>query len=143
VGGSLDYLIQRVPRTPDINRQLATERILFPAAMKNTDRRDGFQESFLEICEELPSSKHSACSYIDVLRCALIEDYKKVEATLPHSVDWRASGDIYDIFKKIFVSLQDLEFALAFIPDIHRELRANSKRSRAESTNTVPQKRRE
>jgi len=130
----------------DVERQLAHARTLFPSLMESASRRDAFQQLFLEVCDELPSNKHTICSYLDLLRHCLIEHYSNVESTLPHSIDLTASkDDIYDHFRETFSCSQELDFILTFIPDTHAELRRNLKRPRAESTNdtgVVTQKRR-
>jgi hypothetical protein len=118
-----------LPDLQDVERQLAHARTLFPSLMESASRRDVFQQLFLEVCDELPSNKHTICSYLDLLRHSLIEHYSKVESTLPHSIDLIASnGDIYDHFRETFSCSQELDFILTFIPDIHAELRQNLKR---------------
>ena len=135
-----------LPDLQDVERQLAHARTLFPSLMESASRRDVFQQLFLEVCDELPSNKHTICSYLNLLRHSLIEHYSKVESTLPHSIDLTASkDDIYDHFRETLSCSQELDFILTFIPDIRAELRRNLKRPRAESTNgtgIVAQKRR-
>jgi len=124
------------PDLKDIDRHVALAQNLFPPLMESTRRHYGFQLHFHKIFKDLPESKHTACEYLDVLRRYLIMHYKKVEATLPHSIDVPTfKGDTYNTFRRVFGLLQALEFTLAFIPDIRRELRGNLKRPRAESTN--------
>ena len=129
-----------------VERQLAAARTLFPPIMESTRRHIGFQQSFPKICEGLPSSKGTVCTSFDLLRRDLIQQHKKVQAKLPHSIDLDGIDDhIYNNFERAFHVSQALEFILIFIPEIYTELRRKLKRSRAESTNDVevnPQKRR-
>jgi tRNA (Thr-GGU) A37 N-methylase len=130
----------------EVEHQLAYTRTLFPSIMGSVGRRDAFQQLFLKVCNELPSNKHTVCSYLDLLQHSLIEHYSKVESMLPHFIDLTASkDDIYDNFRETFSCLQELDVILTFILDIHAELRQNLKRPRAESTNdpgVVAQRRR-
>jgi hypothetical protein len=115
----------------DIGRELAA-RTLFPTTMESARRRDGFQQSFLKICEVLQSSKGTVCASYDLLRQDLIEGHRKVQAKLPHSIDLDAIDDqIYNNFRRAFQLLQALKFTLAFIPDMYAELRRKLKQSRA------------
>jgi hypothetical protein len=119
----------------DVERQLRLARTLFPSSITSIHRQNGFQTSFLKVYNDLPKNKHLICSYLDVLRTYLISHYLKVESTLPHSIDLTAStDDIYGDFRKAFALSQE-DFILAFIPDIHIQLRGSLKRARAESTN--------
>jgi Fungal protein kinase len=122
----------------DVERQLGLARILFPASIESFRRRDGFQQLFPEICNDLPSNKHTIGSYLDLLRSNLVTHYSKVETTLPQSIDLSASeDDIYDRFRQVFTYSGELNYTLTFIPDIHTQLRGNLKRARAVSTNDV------
>ncbi|KAF9511827.1 hypothetical protein BS47DRAFT_1467753 [Hydnum rufescens UP504] len=107
-----------------VRRQISLAQTLFPSTTKALSRRTGFQASFQELCEELPSSKQEICSHLDALRRVVIRSYIKVEATLPNSIDLTASKDnMYEYFKKPFTLLQEQEFSLVYIPSIYNELR--------------------
>ena len=131
----------------DAQRQLKLAGTLFPTYMKSIDRRDGFQRSFLKTCGDLPSSKKAICAYLNALRRVIIRNYVLIESKLPQTVDLNASmDDIYEKFTEVFATSKEkyADFSLAFIPDIHAQLRVNLKRARAESTNdtgVVTQKR--
>jgi len=125
------------PNLKDIERQLEAARFLFPSVLNHTGRQNTFQVelSFSEIYQRLPPLKHTACYYLDVLRRNLIGQYKKVEVTLPHSIDVPAiKDDIYDAFHSAFDMFQESEFTLSFIPDIGRELVRMGKRARPDWT---------
>jgi hypothetical protein len=131
----------------DAQHQLELARTLFPTYMKSIDRRDGFQRSFLKTCGDLPSSKKAICAYLNTLRRAIIRNHVLIESKLPQTVDLSASmDDIYEKFNEVFATSKEKysDFGLAFIPDIHAQLRVDLKRLRAESTNdtgVVTQKR--
>jgi len=122
----------------EAERQLELARTLFPTFMKSFDRRDGFQSLFPKVCAGLPSKKKAICHNLNVLRQSLIKHYFVVESTFPQFIDSAASEDvIYKNFRAAFAASREgySEFILAFIPEIHTQLRAKLKRSRAESTN--------
>ena len=119
-------------------RQLRLAGTLFPSIMKSTDRRDGFQTSFSQVCEDLPHHKETICTYLEALRTTLVDHYIAIESTLPKSITSTASeDDIYEEFKEaLTASCRDYsDFILTFIPHIHAQFRGDLKRRRAESTN--------
>ena len=69
-----------------VERQLRLAGTLFPPIMKSTDRRDGFQTSFSQVCEDLPHNKETICTYLDTLRTTLVNHYIAIESTLPMSI---------------------------------------------------------
>jgi hypothetical protein len=128
----------------DAQRQLELARTPPPTYMKSTDRRDGFQRSFLKTCGDLPSSKKAICTYLNALRQVIIRNYVLIESKLPQTVSLSAfMDDIYKKFNEVFATSKEKysDFGLAFIPDIHAQLGVNLKRARAESTNVVTRKR--
>jgi len=133
----------------EADRQLGLARTLFPPFMKSIDRQNGFQThgSFQQACKDLPPNKEAISAPLEVLRRSLVDHYIAVESTLPNFIDSTASkDDIYETFTAAFEFLRQRhsDFTLAYIPDIHAELRTNLKRARAESTNdtgVVTQKR--
>ena len=123
-------------------RQLGVARTLFPSVMKSTDRRDGFQTSFSQVCEDLPRNKETICTYLEALRTTLrttlVDHYIAIESTLPKFINSTASeDDIYEEFKEaLTTSCKDYsDFVLTFIPHIHAQFKGYLKRPRAESTN--------
>jgi hypothetical protein len=48
-------------------RQLRLAGTLFPSVMKSTDRQNGFQTSFSQVCEDLPRNKETICTYLEAL----------------------------------------------------------------------------
>ena len=110
---------------------LLQARILFPYAMDNIYRHHGLRHGFCEIFMELPKPKDVICSVLDILRRYLIRGYNLVEATLPNSINMSVFEEkTYDIFKKAFVSFQELEYALQFIPEIPDKFLGSTKRPR-------------
>jgi hypothetical protein len=105
--------------------------------MESAKRLLGFQHSFPQVCSSLPSNKQAIYNRLDILRESLIDHYSNIELTLPCSIDLAASkDDIYNSFRKLFSKAQKTYAGciLTFIPGIYDKLRANLKRSRAEST---------
>ena len=122
----------------DARRQLELAQNLFPPALNNNSRRDGFQisGSFQRNYDGLPENKKRIYLSLNLLREALIFDYKVIEADYPRSVDPRASSnDIYEDFRTAFslYTDDDFKFALDFIPEIYETL-SNPKRPLSEST---------
>jgi len=118
----------------DIRDQLTAAQTLFPPTMQALGRRDGFQLDFSSIYEKLKSPlKDPACYSLDLLRYKLVTQYKEVEKVLSHSTDVQAFEDgIYEDFKAVFASLQELEYTLTFIPDIYAQLQQKLKRPRVQ-----------
>jgi serine/threonine protein kinase len=111
----------------DVVGQLKLTRVLFPHALKDTDRRDAFQysELFQEACKQLPGNKMAICVRLNLLRRFLISHYKIIEAGYPLSVDPNSSkDDIYDHFARLFSTLKTLshDLVLDFIPEIYEKL---------------------
>src|SRR5882762_1178317 len=122
----------------EAEHQLKQAQVLFPSALKSTDRLFGFQISFQETYFALQRDKAVICGYLDGLRRILLKHYAVIESTLPHSIDPNTSeNEIYEAFRKVFSSSKDdySDIVLSFIPNIYAQLRRDMKRPRAESTN--------
>jgi hypothetical protein len=133
----------------EVDRQLGLARTLFPPFMKSIDRQNSFQThgSFQKVCKDLPPNKTAISAPLEVLRRSLVHHYNTVKSTLPKFINSAASkDDIFETFTEAFNFLRQpySDVTLAYIPDIHTELRANVKRAQAELTNdagVVTQKR--
>ena len=117
---------------------------LFPPALDNATRRDGFQtpKTFQNTCDGLPRNKKPIYDRLNLIRRLLLKHYRIIEAGYPLSVDPSSSiDDIYDEFTRLFSkSKTDChDLVLDFIPDIYTKLskEENSKlklKRRSEST---------
>jgi hypothetical protein len=101
--------------------QLNLAQVLFPHALKNTDRLDAFQAptSFQDACRKLSGDKMDICHGLEVLRQLLVSHYMVIEAGFPLSVDPNSSkDDIYDDFTEVFSTLKTITHGLVldFIP---------------------------
>ena len=109
---------------------------LFPHLLYSIHRRDSFTIPSSNMHYSLPKSHQKVFFALDYLRWLLIQHYRKVESTLPHSINLDASDDeIYQTFMEQFnaAQLNCPNYTLTFVRQLRAEM-SNSKREREEST---------
>ena len=117
-----------------LDNQILGALSLFPRVMGQNSRLLGLTNrlKFHNLCRQLSSNNYIIHQYLDIVRIDILQQYRRIEETLPHRLNSNDPSGIYQRFRATFMLARknSPDFDLTFIPDLKKPLEDPTKKTK-------------